>query len=106
MKRLAVALAVGVVIGSTATGLAGTTAGRYEVPRGYSASFAGMPHILCPNKRLSWELGHVPAGTAAVICLTSRSRKPDYYVVFEWKWLSVYDPSDSRVFRARMVTGR
>jgi hypothetical protein len=105
MKGKVAMLLAGLVLGSTGTGLAVTMAGRYEVPRGYAASFSGMPRVLCLNKRIGEQLGRIPAGTVGVVCITSRTVKPDYEVEFAWDSLSVYSPTNRLVYRTRYRTG-
>ena len=103
MKGKAAALIAGLILGGTTTGLA---VSRYTVPRGGTASFAGLPNLLCVNKLLAFAYPDAPKGSAAVRCITASNDNPDYVVSFTRNRLSVYSPGGQIVYRARMVTPR
>jgi hypothetical protein len=103
MKGKVVTLIAGAALGTAGTGLALTTLGRYGVPRGYVATFVGVPKLACMNKSLASNAGAVPPGSVGVLCFTNLSKdaKPNYWVVFQPDRLSVYSPTDRLAFRAR-----
>lgn len=101
MKWKVAMLVAGLALGSAGTGLSLTTLGRYQVPRGYGATFVGLPKLLCLNKRLTDAFPAVPQGTVAVLCAQGVGTRPSYTVVFEFNRLSVFSPSNELVFTAR-----
>jgi hypothetical protein len=101
MKWKVAILLTGMALGSAGTALSVTRVSPYHVPRGYAATFAGLPRLFCLNKPLGEPLAHVPKGTVAVGCLQSTPARPSYDVIFEFNRLSVLSPSGRVVFRAR-----
>src|SRR5262245_869639 len=107
MKRVIAALLAGVVLGGAGTGLAVTSRGRYEVPRGYAGTFTGLPQLLCVNKRLSESNGKwAPSGTVSGFCPVFP--KPGvttakFEVFFDWKHVTVIGENGVLILRLRLA---